>query len=116
MTEEEKKEIREIIAREIEKTTTKIEELQSFIEPVSPDNAIGRVSRMDAIQNKTIYEASVRNSKERLRLLEHIQQNQYDSNFGACAKCGKDIQIERLRLRPEIRFCARCFTKKQAGK
>jgi len=79
---------------------------------LSPDNAIGRVSRMDAIQNKTIYEASVQNSKERLRLLQEMQQNQYDADFGACKKCGQDIQMERLRLRPEIRFCAQCFTKK----
>ncbi|MFW5851814.1 MAG: TraR/DksA family transcriptional regulator [Bacteroidota bacterium] len=112
MKEEDKVEIRRIIAREIEKTSIKIEELQSFIEPISPDNAIGRVSRMDAIQNKTIYEASVRNSKERLHLLQEIQQNQYDNDFGTCKKCGQDIQIERLRLRPEIRFCARCFMKK----
>lgn len=62
MTDTEKKEIEANILAQIEKLNKKIAELKYFTEPVSPDDAIGRVSRMDAINNKTIFDASMRNS------------------------------------------------------
>ncbi len=29
-------------------------------------------------------------------------------NYGKCDKCGKDIDIERLKVYPEARFCVKC--------
>jgi DnaK suppressor protein len=111
MTEKERKEIVEIIVSQIEKSEQKIEELKEFTEPVAPDCAIGRVSRMDAINNKSIYDASMNNSRQRLEQLKQVLKLTDDADFGICAKCRQSIPIERLKIRPEIRLCASCLKK-----
>jgi len=109
MTKEELQQIIETINREIQKLTQKIDELKEFTAPVSPDDAIGRISRMDAINNKSITEASMRNLQTRLDQLQKITQVVHDKDFGLCIKCHKPIAFERLKIRPEIRFCAGCL-------
>ena len=111
MTTEELKEINEIIKREIQKLSKKINELKEFTAPVSPDNAIGRISRMDAIHNKSIAEASLRNLQTRFSQLQTVSQVIHEKNFGLCTKCHKPIAFERLKIRPEIRLCAACLQK-----
>ncbi|MFW6259706.1 MAG: TraR/DksA family transcriptional regulator, partial [Tangfeifania sp.] len=96
---------------EIEKLSRKIDELKEFTAPVSPDDAIGRISRMDAINNKSIVEASMRNLQNRLDQLQKISQVVHDKDYGLCIKCHKPIAFERLKIRPEIRLCAGCLQK-----
>ncbi|MFW5879414.1 MAG: TraR/DksA family transcriptional regulator [bacterium] len=109
METEKKKEIITIIHAEIKKLEEKIAELKDFTDPVSPDNAIGRISRMDAINNKTIFDASMRNSQNRLKELKQILNIKDKEDFGKCIKCHQEIPFERLKIRPEIRRCAKCL-------
>ncbi len=109
MTEKERKELVDIIEKEMVKLEKKIEELKEFTQPVEPDSAIGRISRMDAINNKSIYDASIQNSRNRLSQLENILKLKHDDSFGVCIKCHRDIPTERLKIRPEIRLCASCL-------
>ena len=109
MTEAEKKELIRIIHSEIDKLKKKLEDIKLFTAPVEPDCAIGRISRMDAINNKSIFEASERNIRSRLSQLDQALKMTNDRDFGLCIKCRKSIAIERLRLKPEIRVCASCF-------
>ncbi len=113
MTEKEKTELVVIIEEEMVKLKKKIEELKEFTQPVEPDNAIGRISRMDAINNKSIYDASIRNSRSRLAQLEDILKMKDDSSFGVCRKCHQSIPFERMRIRPEIRLCAGCLNQQK---
>jgi len=109
MKEKEKRELELIIRADIRKLEVKLEELKDFTAPLAPDNAIGRVSRMDAINNKSIFEASERNLQNRLSLLHQSLQFIHDHDFGVCIKCRRPIPFERLKIRPEIRHCAECF-------
>ncbi|MCF8222784.1 MAG: TraR/DksA C4-type zinc finger protein [Bacteroidales bacterium] len=109
MTDKERKELVDIIKKEMVKLQRKIEELKEFTQPVEPDSAIGRISRMDAINNKSIYDASIQNSRNRLAQLENILKMKNDDSFGVCIKCHNDIPTERLKIRPEIRLCAGCL-------
>ena len=97
------------IITDIELIKERIEETGSFSDPVSPDNAIGRISRMDAINNKSIFDASLRNNRNRLKLLETALNNIDESEYGICRKCRQQITVERLKVRPEILFCAACI-------
>ncbi len=54
----------------IGKTISKIQRYEEMTKPVAPDNAIGRVSRMDAINNKSVMEAALRKAKQRLSGLQ----------------------------------------------
>lgn len=109
MTEQEYHELFEIIDKEIATLNNKITELKAFTEPVSPDNAIGRVSRMDTINNKSVFDASLHNAQQRLMQRQQIKTLKNDNNFGICTGCYQQIPFERLKIRPEIRLCADCL-------
>ena len=47
-----KEEIRSRITEEILATTTLVEKYTELAKPIAPENAIGRISRMDAIITK----------------------------------------------------------------
>jgi DnaK suppressor protein len=111
MTKEEKSEILDIINSEILKLTKKVDELKDFTEPISPDDAIGRISRMDAINNKSVFDASMRNVQGRLDQLTQTLKMTGDADFGICTKCRQSIPFERMKIRPEIRLCATCLKK-----
>ena len=109
MTETERTELEEIIKAEIDKLNKRLDVIRDFTEPIAPDSAIGRISRMDAINNRSVYEASERNILSRLSQLNNTLKMTGDADFGICTKCRQSIPIERLRIRPEIRRCAGCM-------
>ena len=100
--------IRAKIEEEIVKTRQKISDYEEMSSPVSPDDAIGRVSRMDAINNKSVTEAALRQAKDKLGKLEHALQHVDDDNFGQCRRCDQDIPVMRVVLMPESTYCVRC--------
>ena len=59
------------IVQKIIKLKDDILKLIELTKPISPDCAIGRVSRMDAINNKSINEAALRQKKNQLKALEY---------------------------------------------
>lgn len=96
------------INEEIEKTKISITELISLTKPISPDCAIGRISRMDAINNKTINDAALKNAKLKLKGLEIALRNVNDDDFGICVRCENKIPIGRILIMPQSRFCVHC--------
>ncbi len=92
----------------IQKTETEITELGKDTQPVSPDNAIGRISRMDAINNKSVNDAAMRNLQQKLTGLQNLLNNLEHEDFGKCAKCKADIPEMRMLLAPHSRFCVKC--------
>lgn len=108
MKEPSRDQILQLIEREISKTQEVIEEYKESTGPVEPDCAIGRVSRMDAINNKTIVEAALRTAEEKLIKLRLMKENVDSPDFGTCARCGVKIPAGRLILKPESPYCVRC--------
>lgn len=105
---DQKIEIENKILQEIESTQKSIIMLKELTSPIAPDCAIGRVSRMDAINNKTINEAALIKAKNKLKGLEIAFQNRHDSNFGTCQRCHNQIPLGRILLMPQSRFCVHC--------
>jgi len=101
-------EIKEKIITEIEKTEKSIEEYKEITKPVKPDCAIGRVSRMDAINNKSVAEAALRKAEEKLKNLRYVMSRIGEEDFGVCAKCKRPIPIGRILLMPQSRYCVNC--------
>jgi len=96
------------INEEIETTKRTVLELKELTAPVAPDCAIGRVSRMDAINNKSINENALRKAEQKLKGLTIALQNIDDPDFGKCARCKNDIPLGRILLVPQSRFCVHC--------
>ena len=108
MTPEEKTKIVTRMQNEIAKTEKDILDLRELTKPIPPENAIGRVSRMDAINNRSVNENRLRASEQKLRKLNHALANSGNENFGSCGRCGQDIPIDRLMLLPESNYCVHC--------
>ena len=70
--------------------------------------AIGRVSRMDAINNKSVTEAALREAEHKLRSLELHLSNIDHEDFGKCARCKQAIPAGRLAIQPESPYCVGC--------
>ena len=88
---------------------TAIEDNQGQLEPVLLDQqSVGRVSRIDAIQQQQMATAL----KQQQRL--HLQQvnraiNELDNgDYGYCQQCGDVIAFARLKARPESVMCVKC--------
>ena len=101
-------EIRDKIQQEIQKTKRLIEEYTELTRPVEPENAIGRISRMDAIQNKSVTEAALRKTREKLENLEYALTKVDENDFGICVKCRQTIPIGRILVMPQSRTCVNC--------
>lgn len=103
-------EIRERIKKEISKTEKIIEEYKEMTKPVAPENAIGRLSRMDAINNKAVTESALRQAEDKLAKLKFILPKVEDDDFGICKKCKQPIPLGRILLMPHSFYCVRCAT------
>lgn len=108
MTKEEIKKIELLIKEEIKKVIPAIKNYKELSKPIAPENAIGRVSRMDAINNKSVNEAALKKAEQKLKNLEIALSNITDPNFGVCSKCNKKIPVGRIMLMPHSRFCVNC--------
>lgn len=102
------KEVQQKLLSEIKITQLKVDEYTELCKPIAPENAIGRISRMDAINNKSVVEAVLRETKNKMQQLKVIQNKITDADFGICIKCKKVIPFGRLIIRPHSKFCVNC--------
>ena len=102
------KEIQSKIKEEIEKTEKIIAEYKDLSKPVSLDNSIGRISRMDAINNKSITESALRQAEAKLTKLHQALDKVGTKDFGICIKCKQPIPLGRILLMPESLRCVNC--------
>lgn len=96
------------IDQEIKKTTDSINEYKQLNKPMAPDNAIGRVSRMDAINNRSVLNAALKKAELKLKKLKIVQKEINTKDFGVCLNCKNEIPIARLMIVPESKKCINC--------
>lgn len=100
--------IRSKIIEMIKKYEEDVKGTEAMTQPIKPENSLGRVSRMDAINNKSVMEASLRNKISKLNKLRLALQKIDESGFGFCSSCSNGIQIGRLMFMPESDKCVKC--------
>ena len=108
MQEKNKIVIQKKINEEIKKMKILITEYKEICKPIAPENAIGRISRMDAINNKSVNEVALKKAEEKLKQLQQIEKKIESKNFGKCIKCNKPIPIARILIVPESNKCVHC--------
>lgn len=97
------------------------EELQKLLEdssrgaqPVSLDEPIGRLSRMDAMQQQSMVQANRRTAQTRLTRIEAALRRYENNDYGLCVECEEEIGYARLKAQPEALFCINCQGTKEA--
>ena len=108
MNSEEREELKKDILNEIEVQKYQIESLLKSVKPIAPDNAIGRLTRMEAVGSKAISEASLSSARTKLARLEITLKKIGDPAFGICKRCANAIPKGRLMLMPESFVCVYC--------
>ena len=104
----EKEKVKIKLIEEINSTSEKINKYKELSKPIAPENSIGRISRMDAINNKSINDRMLRNSLQKLKNLKTGLKRLGNIDFGICIQCKREININRLLLIPETLKCVKC--------
>lgn len=84
--------------------------------PVALDQpTIGRVSRIDAIQQQKMLEANRNAQRSRLQRVRSALSRFDEGEYGDCPGCGECIGYARLKARPESVFCLQCQSARERG-
>ncbi|MDJ0777282.1 MAG: TraR/DksA family transcriptional regulator [Gammaproteobacteria bacterium] len=77
--------------------------------PVTLDQqSVGRVSRIDAIQQQQMARASQQQARQTLRRVELALGRMADGDYGYCQHCGETIAYARLEAQPFASLCVDC--------
>ena len=69
---------------------------------------VGRLSRMDAIQQQAMDNAIEARRQNNLQRIEAALRRLDEGHYGYCLKCGDEIAAERLSIDPATPLCASC--------
>ena len=75
---------------------------------VELDTSIGRLSRMDAMQNQQMALELRRRKENQLMRLENALKRIDKGTYGACGKCKSPISEDRLDIQPDAVLCVKC--------
>jgi RNA polymerase-binding transcription factor len=86
-----------------------VAESSDAAKPVELDQTrVGRLSRIDALQNQEMAKETGRRRRAELARIEAALQRIEAGTFGECATCGEDIAAKRLELDPAVVVCIDC--------
>ncbi len=90
-----------------------LKDLSQGVRPVDLDEPIGRLSRMDAMQQQKMAIASRRSARQRFdRVVAALAAHARDE-YGECLHCDEPIGYKRLCARPETALCLACQSAKE---
>jgi DnaK suppressor protein len=93
-----------------------IESVREGAKPVDLDQPIGRVSRMDAIQQQSMLKANRGAAQQRAAQAEAALRRLDEGEYGECVACGEDVGFARLKARPEAPFCVACQSSREGAR
>lgn len=112
MQKDDRQQLQQLIEDELKRVIAHVDELTVRCQPISPDNAIGRLSRMEAISERGVQQTALAAATERQRALEvSMARIVSDADYGLCENCDEPIPLARLMLMPESLYCVKCLDK-----
>ena len=70
--------------------------------------SVGRVSRMDALQQQSMAQESERRRMNDLQRIEKAFERLASGDFGYCIECDAEIPLKRLEIDPTATHCVKC--------
>jgi DnaK suppressor protein len=70
--------------------------------------SVGRLARMDALQNQAMARAGGRARSVQVRRIDAALARIADGSYGECLDCGEEIPEKRLALDPTAPLCISC--------
>ena len=87
-------------------------DIERYIEatkPIAPDCSLGRLTRLDSIQSKSINEAGLSKARNMKKNYERALADIDSDSFGICKRCNLEIPLERLKIMPTSTICMKCM-------
>ncbi len=81
--------------------------------PVDLDEPIGRLSRVDAMQQQKILAANRLAAQQRRHRVEAALSRIDAGEYGECVGCGEEIDPRRMQAQPETPMCIRCQSQRE---
>jgi len=75
---------------------------------VAPDDALGRLTRLDAMQQQGMAIEERRRREVRLKQIAAALDAIETEDYGFCRRCNEPIGYRRLKAKPESPFCVPC--------
>lgn len=75
---------------------------------VLDQSSVGRLSRMDALQQQAMAQTTRQRAETALRRIEAALRRCEDGSYGYCLECDEPINERRLELDPAAAFCIAC--------
>jgi DnaK suppressor protein len=85
----------------------KLSELSADIVELD-QSRVGRLSRMDAMQQQQMASAGKRRQQYQLLQISQALKKITENDYGYCIECGEEIAYARLQIRPESELCVAC--------
>jgi len=102
-------ELREELERQLARLERSMKVTDEAARPVELDQtAVGRLSRMDSIQNQSLSRGLQDREASRLAQIQGALARMERGDYGRCEGCGAPIPFERLFIFPEAASCAAC--------
>jgi DnaK suppressor protein len=108
LSDEDRRAIRAKLEKQLEDARAQLEALRGSSAPVSLDLSIGRLSRVDAMQQQQMASAARRRTEIETRQISGALRRIQGTTYGECALCGGDIGRRRLLARPATPYCRHC--------
>ena len=106
MTEEEAKAALTARLAELDKEDAANEDSRDTV--TLQQDSVGRLSRMDAMQQQAMAQATERRRVQERRRIKAAFERIEDGEWGYCATCGEEIAEARLRHDPSVAVCVGC--------
>ena len=71
--------------------------------------SVGRLSRMDALQQQAMAKAVELRRQTEKKALEDALNKIIRNEYGECIDCGDYIEVERLKIKPSVLKCFDCM-------
>lgn len=108
ITVEELIELEILVSEELDRVHQESKSSEAEREAISPDVAIGRLSRLDSMQMQEIAKEAERRREDRVTLLGMALERIDQGTYGTCESCKGAIPFERLKITPEAVRCGAC--------
>jgi len=108
MTDKDRAEIKSTIISSIDAVKKEIGFLKEKSQPIEPDCSLGRLTRLEAMQEQELSVHMLQESIIRLNKLEYALRKVDEPEYGICVECEEPIAPARLKLMPETSKCIEC--------
>jgi DnaK suppressor protein len=108
MTTEQKNKIQQQIQHELSELETQITQLSAKLQPIAPDCSLGRLTRMEAMNEQEVSQRILDETLLRQTRLRNALSRIDHAMFGICIECEEAIGLERMKIRPESVRCVDC--------